>query len=102
MCAERRETPGERSRSPRRACAPWATTLSPGAMVRDEARWIALPDLSTCSSMTTQSAPAGTGAPVMISHADAGGKGPAGASPAWVDPAMGSALCVEASAARQA
>jgi hypothetical protein len=32
----------------------------------------------------------------------AGRSGPAGASPAWVEPATGSAVCAEASAARQA
>jgi hypothetical protein len=45
-------------------------------------------DTSTCSIITTASAPAGTGAPVMISHAAPFGSGPAGASPARVAPAM--------------
>ena len=102
ICPNPMVLPEGSNSSPPRACAPWATMFSPSAMVRGGMSRTRLPSASTCSSIITASAPAGTGAPVMISHAAFGGSGPAGASPARVVPASASGACAEASAARHA
>ena len=89
--------PAGSSSSPLRACAPRATMFSPFSMVRGGSsrtvRADGPPPVSTCSSIITASAPAGTGAPVMISHAAPRGSGPDGACPARVEPATASGRC---------
>ena len=96
-CAAPIAVPAGSSSSPLRACAPRATMFSPFSMVRGGSsrtvRSDGLPPASTCSSIITASAPAGTGAPVMISHAAPGGSGPDGACPARVEPATASGRC---------
>src|SRR5258708_13795531 len=52
--------------------------------------------------MATASAAVGTAAPVMISQTEDDGSGPAGGSPARMDPATERGVRVDASAARQA
>ena len=66
------------------ASAPCATTFSPARRERPCSKRSKLPVTCTCSSITTASAPSGTGAPVMISRASFA----ATASPVQCSPAL--------------
>src|SRR5271156_2575182 len=61
--------PGGTITAPALASAPMGTMFSPGCTLRPGARRSVSRSRSTCSTITTQSAPAGTGAPVIISTA---------------------------------
>ncbi len=85
MAAGVRRVRGHSRTSPRFASAPAGTMFSPAATLR----WISTvsPVRKLYSTMTTESAPAGTGAPVMISTAWPGSTSSAcGGPPARISP----------------
>ncbi len=82
--ANPRRWPASSSTAFARACDACRLTFSPGASVRGT--WTRSPATVQCSTITTESAPRGMGAPVMISTAWPGCISPANDSPARTSP----------------